>query len=353
MMIENKFRLLSLRFWGGLACSLLFFALTSCQEAEERDNTPQGNLDALWEIIDQRYCFLDYKEQTLGIDWNQIHAKYRARLTTGMTGEQLFEVLATMLSELRDGHVNLYTSMDMARNWSWHEDFPTNFQQELQDQYFGTGTDYRIAGGIKYRILDDNIAYMAVGSFSNGFGDGNLDDVFYHFRLCDGLILDVRNNTGGDLTYAERLARRFTNEKRLVGYLSHKTGTGRRDFSTPEAEYIEPSNGIRWQKRAIVLTNRTCYSATNTFVRDIRQCPLVQTLGDQTGGGSGLPFSSELPNGWSVRFSACPSYDAQMQHIEFGIQPDITCALDSTDAAKGIDTLIEEARKRLKAGRTN
>ena len=28
-----------------------------------------------------------------------------------------------------------------------------------------------------------------------------------------------------------------------------------------------------------------------------------------TGGGSGLPFSSELPNGWSVRFSASPMYE--------------------------------------------
>ena len=70
--------------------------------------------------------------------------------------------------------------------------------------------------------------------------------------------------------------------------------------------YIEPSKGIRWQKKAIVLPNRSCYSATNTFVRDMKECPLVTIMGDRTGGGSGLPFSSELPNGWSIRFSACP-----------------------------------------------
>ena len=46
-------------------------------------------------------------------------------------------------------------------------------------------------------------------------------------------------------------------------------------------------------------------------------------MGDQTGGGSGLPFSSELPGGWSIRFSASPIYNAKMQHTEFGIKPDI------------------------------
>jgi hypothetical protein len=60
-----------------------------------------------------------------------------------------------------------------------------------------------------------------------------------------------------------------------------------------------------------------------------------------------MPFSSELPNGWSVRFSASPSLDAKMQHIEFGIEPDIICYLDSADIARGVDTLIERARQIL------
>jgi hypothetical protein len=71
-------------------------------------------------------------------------------------------------------------------------------------------------------------------------------------------------------------------------------------------------------------------------------------MGDKTGGGSGLPFNSELPNGWSVRFSACPMFDAGMQQIEFGIQPDREVNLLETDATQGDDTLIESARKWIK-----
>lgn len=325
-----------------LVGGLLF---VSCVSEDEYDNTPEGNFEALWTMIDEHYCFLDYKRDAIGLDWNEVHGRYRARISSKMSSMQLFEVLADMLSELRDGHVNLYAAHDTGRNWSWFEDYPDNFYQYLQDTYLGT--DYKIAASISYRILEDNIGYVVCPSFSTGFGEGNLDEVFQALRSCNGLILDLRNNSGGDLTKAEQLARRFTNERIHVGYISHKTGKGHGDFSTPDAEYLEPSKGVRWQKRAIVLTNRRCYSATNTFVRDVKYCPLVTVMGDQTGGGSGLPFSSELPNGWSVRFSAAPMFDRDMNQIEFGIQPDIQVSITDEDRAKGIDTVIEAARKEL------
>lgn len=324
--------------------ALLFYP--SCIREEEPDNTPVNNFETLWRIIDTQYCFHDYKAQEGCLPWNEVYAKYRPRVHDGMTSAQLFEVLCDMLSELRDGHVNLYSAADVGRYWSWHEDYPSNFNDSIHQVYLGT--DYRIAAGMYYKILDDNIGYIYYGSFSSGIGEGNLDEVMYYLRLCNGLIVDVRNNSGGTLTYAERLAERFTNEKRLVGYIAHKTGTGHNDFSSPEAEYIEPSKGIRWQKKAVVLTNRSCYSATNTFVRDMKECPLVTIMGDRTGGGSGLPFSSELPNGWSVRFSACPMYDAGMNQIEFGIKPDTCVSLTQEDLARNKDTMIEAAREFLK-----
>ncbi len=328
--------------------TLLLPLFMACQQGEsEYDSSPEKNLEALWNIIDRQYCFLDYKEQELGIDWNEIRGRYLAKLNPKMSKAQLFEVLCGMLSELRDGHVNLYTSMDVGRNWSWHEDFPENLDVELRDAYLGT--NYKIASGLKYKILEDNIAYVVYESFTHAVGDGNLDEMLFYLRLCDGLILDIRGNGGGTLTYAERMSARFTNEKILVGYTNHKTGPGRTDFSTPEAEYIEPAMArVRWQKNVVLLTNRSCYSAANTFVRNMKEMPHVTVMGDRTGGGSGLPFSSEIPIGWSVRFSACPSYDARMNHTEFGIEPDIVCALDSTQSARGIDSMIETARTYLK-----
>lgn len=325
--------------------------MVSCQQSDYAyDDTPQGNLDALWTLIDQRYCFLSYKEQQLGISWADIRTKYTAKLGPKMTRIQLFEVLCQMLSELKDGHVNISTSLDLGRNWSWKEDYPLNLDEELRQQYLGT--DCRIASGLKYTILPDNTAYVVYERFSDAIGNGNLEDMLQYLRLTSGMILDIRGNGGGELTNAERLARRFTNEKRLVGYVCHKTGTGHDDFSELRAEYIEPAEGVRWQKPVVLLVNRSCYSAANTFVRNMKEMPLVRVLGDQTGGGSGLPFSSELPIGWSVRFSASPSFDARKQHIEFGIEPDRYASLDVNLAAQGIDSMIEEARQMLRDWRS-
>ncbi|MCR4765727.1 MAG: S41 family peptidase [Bacteroidaceae bacterium] len=317
---------------------LSLMLLSSCVRDENYADSPMGNFEALWRIIDEHYCFLDYKQ----VDWNAVKTHYQPYITDDLTNDKLFQILGNMLAELKDGHVNLYAYHNTARYWNWYEDYPRNYSEELIEKYLGH--DYRISGGLRYRILDDNIGYVSCTSFSSAIGNNALSEMLRYMDICNGLIIDVRNNGGGELTNAQRFAGRFTNEKVLVGYMCHKTGKGHNDFSEPEPIYIEPSNGIRWQKPVVVLTNRHSYSATNDFVNSMRYMPQVTIIGDQTGGGSGMPFNSELPNGWGVRFSACPTFDAQMQQIEFGIKPDIQVDLAASDKDQGIDTIIETAR---------
>ena len=317
----------------------------SCVDTDEQSDTPTGNFEALWQIIDEHYCFFDYKQHEYGLDWNAVYNKYKVRVSDHMTSNQLFEVLTDMLAELRDGHVNLSTSMDYGRYWAWHEAYPQNFSDTLERRYLKT--DYKIAAGLKYRVLDDNIGYIRYESFLQGVGEGNLDDCLTYLALCRGLIIDIRNNGGGELTIAEKLAGRFVQEKTLVSYMQHKTGKGHNDFSSLEPRYLEPSSNIRWHKPVCVLTNRSVFSAANDFAVIMHTLPNVKLVGDHTGGGSGMPMTNSLPNGWSVRYSACPMYDAKKQQTEFGIDPDIKAALTDEATAQGIDLIIEAARKVL------
>lgn len=319
---------------------------TSCIREDVSGNTPEANFESLWKIIDEQYCFLDYKKQEYGLDWNQVHETYAKRITPSMGWEALFEVLSEMVAELRDGHVNLTSSLASSQYRQWFDSYPRNFSDSIQSIYLKK--DYNQSSGLTYQILENNIGYIYCSSFSNGIGDGNLDQTLNRLAICDGLIIDVRNNGGGNLTTAQKLASRFTNQKTLVGYMTHKTGKGHSDFSNPYPVYIEPSNGIRWQKRAVVLTNRRSFSATNDFVNSMKQFPLITIVGDKTGGGSGLPFTSEIPCGWSIRFSASPMLDPQMNQIEFGINPDVKVDMTSEDMQKGKDTMIEIACKLLK-----
>ena len=348
-MLSSLFPLSLLRA-RGMACAMAavfgLAALTGCVDEHEYADNPRGNFEALWRIIDERYCFFDYKHAEYGLDWDEIHTRYSRQIADDMTESQLFEVLGNMLAELRDGHVNMYSSWDVARNWSWHEDYPSNVSDTLLRRYLGT--DYRMASGMKYRRLDDNVGYIRCASFSGGMGAGNLDDILFYLAPCNGLIIDLRDNSGGLLTSAEELAARFTNSELLVGYMQHKTGKAHDAFSPLEEQRLKPGKGVRWQKKTVVLTNRSVYSAANEFVKYMKCCPGVVVVGDRTGGGAGMPYSSELPNGWSIRFSACPMYDRDRNSTEFGIAPDYSVALSEADLQRGTDTIIEFARQLLR-----
>ena len=139
--------------------SVLLLLLTSCVDQEEYNDDTRGNFEALWHIMDEHYCFFDEKN----VDWNAVHSRYAPQAAGSLSRQQLFDLLSAMLSELRDGHVNLYAPFDMGRYWAWHEDYPKNFSDTLQRRYLGT--DYKIAGTVRYRTLDDNVGYVYIGSF--------------------------------------------------------------------------------------------------------------------------------------------------------------------------------------------
>ena len=275
-----------------------------------------------------------------------MRSRYRARVHDGITSRELFDLCSDMLKELQDGHTNLISSFDVSRYWIW-EQYPVNYDERLIDEHY-LNFNYRRASGIKYQILSNNFAYMYYGDFTSGIGDGNLDVIFSGIATSDGLVIDVRNNGGGYLTNVETLIGRFIDERIYAGSIQHKNGTGHNDFSEPYQYYFEPAHGrVHYNKPIVVLANRGSFSATNNFVSIMKGLDQVTIVGDTTGGGCGLPFTSELPNGWTVRFSACPSYDKDRQQVEFGIEPDYFVSLTDDDFRQGKDSLIEFARKLL------
>ena len=317
---------------------IIMLGLQACREDVNESATPRNIFETLWTILDQKYCFFEHKN----VDWNKIHSEYSSRVDTCRNSISLFNTLGEMICRLQDGHVNLYSAQDVARYWKWFENYPSNFSEELEREILGT--DYLISSGLIYKKLSDNVGYITYRSFSASISDAGLDYIFDYFKNCHGIIIDVRDNSGGDLSNVDKLASRFTEKKIISGYIRHKTGPGHNDFSNPFPIYLEPSTRKRYTNKVVVLTNRLCYSATNAFVSTMRQLPNITIIGDRTGGGGGFPISSMLPNGWNVRFSSCPIFDAGMNPTEEGIDPDIFVSLDDQDVQEGIDTIIKRAR---------
>ena len=332
---------------------LPWVSLTSCITSEDYSATRRGDFEALWHIIDEHYCFFDYKRKEYGLDWNEVYNRYSAQINDTLSRRALFQILGNMCNELRDGHVNLCSAADIVRYADWYEAYPTNYSDSLERITLGRSQDHRLTGTMKYRMLRNNIGYLRCPTFDTTIGEGNLHEIVGYFATADGLIIDIRSNGGGKLTTAADLASIFVNSPTVVGYMTHKTGKGHNAFATPQAITLRPSNSLRWQKPVVVLTNRRTYSAANSFALYLKSLPNVTLIGDRTGGGSGMPFSSELPGGWGVRFSAAPLLGRNMEHTEFGIDPDVKVSITSADYRRGVDTILERAIDHLaaKAGR--
>jgi hypothetical protein len=323
------------------ASLVLLLFLVSCEKAlmqDEPGNNPLSNYDELWERLDERYAYFQLKN----INWDSLGAVYRAPLNLESSDEELFSALDSLLFTLRDGHVNLIAPFNLSRNWEWYLNSPTNFNWSVIERNY-LKQDYKIAGGIHYKYLPDSIAYLYYSSFSNNFSNSQLDYIFNYFKDAKGLIIDLRDNGGGSLNNAFSLAKRFVKTEAPALITDEKTGPGPSDFGKSLQYTFSPSNRPNFTRKTILLSKRSCYSATNTFAAILKSQDHVIQLGDTTGGGGGLPVDYELPNGWNYRFSSTRTFLPSGEDMEMGVPPEIPLNLDTNDYSFGRDGLIEAA----------
>ena len=326
-----------------LIISCLLLLLTGCHPIEEYEQNNEGDFIALWTSIDEHYCFFEEK----GVDWEEVRSRYQPKVSNKMTRREFFRVCADMVNELKDGHTNLSSGFETSYYRKWWSDYPENYIERLiEENYFHF--NYKQLGSVIYGILPEgNVGYIHISSFQTALGDGNIDWILADLALCNGLVIDVRNNGGGNMSNAETWARHFIRGKTRAGYMIHKTGPGHNDFSEPFEFSYEPvaAPHIVWEKPVVLLTNRSTFSAANFFTSVMRSQPQVIHCGATTGGGSGMPASYEMPGGWSIRMSAVSVLDSKGKITEPGIAPPRRYEVDMNmdDAFRGRDTMLDFA----------
>ena len=321
--------------------SLLIFVLilNSCIQdyAINYDNSPKGNFELLWKTVNENYCFFEQN----GIDWDAIRMEYEKKITANTDEKELFNICSTMLNELKDGHVNLYSDFNTSRYWDWFLDYPQNFNWPLVERNY-LGKECIIAGRLKAKNIK-GVGYLRYESFNDNISFENVREAVDQLGSIKGLIIDIRDNGGGYVEMANLFASCFFSKKTIVGYLKYKEGPGHSDFSVFFPQYIEPGSASVYDGEIAILTNRLVFSSANDFVSMMKTLPNVTVIGDVTGGGGGTPFSSELFNGWKVRISRDPMFNVQKESIEAGIVSDIAVSISPEDEQNGIDTIIEFA----------
>ena len=91
-----------------LGCVMMCGMLAGCAQQDEWDNDQVGNFEALWTIMDEHYSFFDYKQ----VDWNEVHNRYRAKLSNQMTDRELFDICGASSSISMGGFFSMARAMD-------------------------------------------------------------------------------------------------------------------------------------------------------------------------------------------------------------------------------------------------
>lgn len=326
--------------------STLLFGLNSCEILFLKagpSSSPQGVFDQVWDFTDKKYSFFEYKN----IDWKDIKTKYQPRIGEYMSDEELFNVCADMLGELKDGHVNLVSDFDYGRNWSWYLDYPENYNASLIERNYFKAKQKFVGSFTVYDFGD--VLYVYYGEFSAPVTEEAMDYIIDKLKDKKGLIFDIRGNPGGSIGNVDAIAERFVSEDIEIGKSRIKSGPGREDYRD-ETLTLKFNKKLKNNEKTpiILLTNRNCYSAANFFTMYMKALPQVTVLGDKTGGGGGIPVVSDLSNGWKVRVSASQTLDKSSFNIENGVPPDVKLDLNKNDENIGKDTILEGALSKLR-----
>jgi hypothetical protein len=316
-----------------VSCEKIFFE----EAAVSKD--ARKNFEYLWNECDRKYAFFSYKN----IDWNEVHDRYSAQVKDGMPEDALFKVLANMLNELKDGHVNLVSSFNVSR-YEFNRNGPKTYNDRLIRDRYLTDSFYS-TGPFIHDFLQGKtaLAYVRLNSFTGTVSDFQLDLMLNRYRNTRGLILDLRNNGGGAVTDVFKILSRFVEKETYVYDVFLKNGPGHEDFGPRQETWISPHSGIRYTKKVVVLIDRGTFSAGSFTATAAKAISTMTLVGDSTGGGMGLPNGGQLPNGWTYRFSVTRSPDPRGRLYENGVPPDVYVKYDFVQELDGKDTMIETA----------
>jgi C-terminal processing protease CtpA/Prc len=323
----------------------------------------------MWKTVDAHYSYFDYKH----INWDSVQTYYKPMVTDSIKDDSLYHVLSNMLAVLQDGHVNLTTDFDRSRYWKMLDEPPSNFNENFLMKHYWKANHYRT--GALLNQLIDSVGYIYYESFGNEIANDQLDYVLNRFQNTKGLILDIRNNGGGSIKNVFSLLSRLIDTTTVFGTSYYKNGPQHQDFDKGVAITVEPINKAYYEKQKkeakkgktlkisldkskkesakphpmylkkpiVLLINSHCYSASTFFAGFMSTLPNVTLVGDKTGGGGGLPISSELPNGWRYRFSGTYTTLPDGFNIERGVPADIPINTGAADELQGKDRIIEQA----------
>lgn len=231
---------------------------------------------------------------------------------------------------------------------------------------------------LDFKWYNNQIAYVALNSFQDESIDSLFVNLLPELRKADALIIDLRNNGGGNGDYGLEILKYLIPNKKVYGSRSRTRNhiatykawgemTNPKDtannteyrkaylnyigeyyFDFPNTARILKTSQKRIIVPTVVLIGHNTASAAEDFLVYADKQPHFTKIGSPTYGSTGQPYYFILPGGAQAR--VCTKQDTYPDGIEFvgvGIAPDILVEQTLTDYLNNIDSVLEKAIKFL------
>jgi carboxyl-terminal processing protease len=214
----------------------------------------------------------------------------------------------------------------------------TIMRQGVEEPFDITVTRAQITiPSIEYHMLDNNLAYIRLYAFSNNTGD-ELHSALQELLSNDpnGLILDLRYNSGGYLDAAIQVGSEFLADG-VVAYEEYGDGT-RNTFNST-------GDGIATQIPMVVLVNEWSASASELVSGALQDRGRAELVGVTTyGKGTVQNWIALSDNEGAVRITIARWLTPNGNNVnETGLTPDIEVTISDADVEAGIDTQLNQA----------
>lgn len=190
---------------------------------------------------------------------------------------------------------------------------------------------------VTHEMMEDSIGYVRITEFDEVTVQ-QFEDALADLRAQDmkGLILDLRDNPGGNVTTVLEIARQLL-PKGLIVYTEDRDGNREEQSCDGRHEIKEP---------LAVLVNGNSASASEILAGAIKDHGVGTLVGETTFGKGVIQRIIDLKDGTAVKITISSYYSPKGNAIhEVGIEPDILCELDVEQyLADETDNQLEKAK---------
>ncbi len=194
---------------------------------------------------------------------------------------------------------------------------------------------------VSSRMLDEQIGYIQISQFALHTGE----EFANQFNELVGkgmkkLVIDLRNNPGGYVDVAVKLADNFLDGDKTIVYTLDKNGK-RHDYTSTEAKTALP---------VVVITNGGSASASEILVGALKDYGLVTVVGEKTFGKGVTQIPYTFFDGSMIKITDSRYYTPNGVCIDKqGIEPDVKVEMSVEKAAVLSELALDEDDQLKKA----